>query len=234
MRLAHRHRVTNDTSNSHIPCVLYAQWLTLTIKSDLAPPPDPSCYKAPCTDPRALEQITWQLHIQFLGKSNFMPTENESLLIAIISQLKDTKLDYKILARDLGLNTPGAASKRWQRYRKRLMETKQDKASKPKGVQKSTTPMSSTDIKKKTPKPTGNDKIRSLDVKEIAAAPLRKLPNRKARAVKVEPETPSEDSEESESGMSEDDVQEEEELNEVNIKDKNNKIYNDQIEGFFI
>lgn len=52
-----------------------------------------------------------------------MSSENETLLLAVLSQLTVTKLDFALLATSIGSPTPGAAAKRWQRFQKKLKDS---------------------------------------------------------------------------------------------------------------
>lgn len=54
---------------------------------------------------------------------NPITSENETLLLAVLSQLTITKLNYVLLAQQVGSPTPGAAAKRWQQFQKKLKDT---------------------------------------------------------------------------------------------------------------
>lgn len=122
-----------------------------------------------------------------------MSTADEALLLAIIGQWKDNKIDMKVLARDLGLPTAGAASKRWQRYRKRLAGKQACSPSKPAGVQRT---ISSLTKKSKKAAKTDGSEGSGLGDEEIPVTPIRRLPGRKARVVKFKEDTTDEDEDE--------------------------------------
>jgi len=52
-----------------------------------------------------------------------MPTETETLLLAVLSQLPTQKLRYDLLATSIGSPTPAAARMRWQRFQKKLRDS---------------------------------------------------------------------------------------------------------------
>lgn len=51
-----------------------------------------------------------------------MPTENETLLLAVLSQATIPKLNYVLLATQIDSPSPGAAAKKWQRFQKKLKD----------------------------------------------------------------------------------------------------------------
>jgi hypothetical protein len=68
------------------------------------------------------------------------PTESENqLLIAVLSQLSTTGINYKVLAGAIGSPTPEAARMRWSRYSKKILGGKPagSSPSKPAGITKS-------------------------------------------------------------------------------------------------
>ena len=119
-----------------------------------------------------------------------MATENETLLTAVLRQINVTKLDYGLLASEIGAPTAMAARLRWGCLHKKLMSSKSTGAGRTSGVQKSIkSPAESR-------RPTSNS---NLELKEVAAGsdadaelpetPPRKLPARKARVVSFKEES---------------------------------------------
>jgi hypothetical protein len=49
-----------------------------------------------------------------------MTTKNETLFMAVLSQLTVNKIDYNILARDIGAPSKNAARMQWQYWKKKL------------------------------------------------------------------------------------------------------------------
>lgn len=74
-----------------------------------------------------------------------MPSDNEALLIAVLNQMTVNKINFKILAQDIGASSGEAARLRWKRYYKKLENNKKNNPRKPVGVTKSTaSPMKSS------------------------------------------------------------------------------------------
>lgn len=144
-----------------------------------------------------------------------MTTDNETLLIAILNQLQVNKIDYSVLARDIGAVSKDAAYMRWQRYRKKLNLT----ASKPARVQKTTTSPAKRGKKsgKNIVKIEGSEES-SIRDENTLVTPVRRLPGRKARVVQFKEDTTDDD-----------DGEGQEQEDEVKIEHSGN----DEVEGDF-
>jgi hypothetical protein len=131
-----------------------------------------------------------------------MESDREILLLGVLNQLDLTgKIDYKILARDIGAPSPGAAKVRWSRFRTKLRSPTGRSPKKPAGVQKFTkSPAEKVKWARKESSKV-EDGGRADDEMEIEDVPnpVRRMPPRKARVADFKDELSDfEDEEENE------------------------------------
>jgi hypothetical protein len=136
-----------------------------------------------------------------------MITNNETILVAVLAQLKVKGIDYNVLAKDIGAGTAKAAQKRWERCWSKLKESKDNNPAKPTGVTKSPgkANKSSPTKKEKQVKKEESDEDTEISDDLPVTPPPKRLPARKARAEKFEELATEDEDEQGMAGADDDD-----------------------------
>jgi hypothetical protein len=113
-----------------------------------------------------------------------MITNNETILVAVLDQLKVKGIDYNILAKDIGAGTAKAAKGRWERCWTKLKESKGNNPAKSTGINKSPGKASKRSPAKVKKEESDEDTEVSDDLP--VTPPPKRLPARKARVEKFE------------------------------------------------